>query len=192
MTGDVAPSPKSDGFQAVSLLPGQSGDGASRGVHGPCRHITSSHPHSTATPSGSITRRAKESPITTRPLRISILASWLIFLTFPSVMNFPVPLIAILAAVAPAAHAVTFYTPVSITSSTSSSDLFSANNLIQGPGIGYSAAEPHDALGPGGDPGYSWVTSAPGGFPSDYIAVAGRPILVLDLGATLPLSEIST
>lgn len=107
-------------------------------------------------------------------------------------MKFPVPLIAILAAVAPAAHAVTFYTPVSITSSTSGTDLFSATNLIQGPGIGYSAAEPHDALGPGGDPGYSWVTSAPGGFPSDYIAVAGQPILVLDLGATLPLSEIST
>ena len=30
--------------------------------------------------------------------------------------------------------------PLNITNSTSSSDLFSANNLIQGPGVGYSAA----------------------------------------------------
>lgn len=30
--------------------------------------------------------------------------------------------------------------PLSITNSTSSSDLFSANSLIKGPGVGYSAA----------------------------------------------------
>jgi hypothetical protein len=85
------------------------------------------------------------------------------------------------------ASAATFHTPVSITSSNSNA-FFPLNNLIEGPGVGYDAAEPHNA--PGG--GHTWVTDAPGGFPSDYIGVAGPPILVMDLGGDFLLTEIST
>jgi hypothetical protein len=43
----------------------------------------------------------------------------------------------------------------------------------------------------GGSTG-NWVTDAPGGFVSDYIAVAGAPVIELDLGEDVLLSEIST
>jgi hypothetical protein len=36
------------------------------------------------------------------------------------------------------------------------------------------------------------VTDAPGGFPSDYIAVAGTPVLTLDLGAEYDLGSIAS
>jgi hypothetical protein len=77
----------------------------------------------------------------------------------------------------------------SITSSTAATDLWPVSNLILGPGVGFDANPPHDKLlaGPVGN----WVTAAPGGFPSDYITVAGTPVLVLDLGADVPLFEIS-
>ncbi len=102
-------------------------------------------------------------------------------LTFPLVVG-----------LASLANAATFYTPVGITSSTSGSDFFPVANLIQGPGVGFSAVSPHDFAGAGGDAAFAWVTGAPGGFPSDYIAVAGGPVLVIDLGAVVPLDEIST
>lgn len=93
------------------------------------------------------------------------------------------------AALTATAGAATFHTPVSAVSSTGGSDLWPASNLIQGPGVGYDAAEPHDQLGSG--PTHRWVTAAPGGFPSDYIAVAGTPRITFDLGSNLPLSEVS-
>lgn len=96
--------------------------------------------------------------------------------------------LALLCGAASLASAATFYTPVSITS-TNSVAYFAVANLHQGPGVGYSASVPHDGAIPGA---LTWVTDAPGGFPSDYIAVAGTPVLVIDLGSDLFLTEIST
>jgi len=95
-------------------------------------------------------------------------------------------LIAHLFGAASLANAATFITPVSVTSPNSTA-YFAIERLIQGPGVGYSAAEPYDGI-----PGETWVTNAPGGFPSDYVAVAGAPILIFDLGADYLLTEIST
>ena len=67
--------------------------------------------------------------------------------------------------------AATFYTPVSVTSP-NSVELYSITRLHQGPGVGYAATPPH-----AGYAGQTWVTDAPGGYPADYIAVAGAPIL---------------
>lgn len=91
-----------------------------------------------------------------------------------------------LAGLAHASHV--FITPVNATSSTGGSDLWPVSNLIQGPGAGYDAADPHDALGGGGP--FAWVTAAPGGFPADYIAVAGAPVITFDLGQNTDLNSI--
>ncbi len=86
------------------------------------------------------------------------------------------------------AQAADFYPISSI--SYGGSSLWGPNNLIQGPGVGFDASEPHGkTLGAAAG---NWVTDAPGGFPSDYIAVAGMPVLTLDLGEDRLLSEIST
>ncbi len=91
----------------------------------------------------------------------------------------------LLATVGAVAQAADFYPISGVTSSTNADDYFAVGNLIEGPGVGYDANEPHDRLGA------TWVTAAPGGFPSDYIDVAGKPVLEFDLGADVPLSEIS-
>ena len=83
------------------------------------------------------------------------------------------------------ASAAEFYTPVSVTSPNSNA-YFPIERLFQGPDVGYDSAPPHDAIA-----GQTWVTDAPGGYPSDYIAVAGEPILIVDLGEELNLAEIS-
>ena len=87
------------------------------------------------------------------------------------------------------APAVEFYPIAAVESSTAADDLWPASNLIQGPGVGFDANEPHDKTLGGADG--NWVTAAPGGFPSDYIAVAGMPVISLDLGEDRVLSEIS-
>lgn len=95
-------------------------------------------------------------------------------------------ILALFCGLSPLATAATFITPVSV-SSPNSTAFFPINNLIQGPGVGYGASEPHDGI-----PGQTWVTTDPGGFPSNYIAAAGAPILIFDLGADYSLTEIST
>jgi hypothetical protein len=85
-------------------------------------------------------------------------------------------------------NAVQFYNINNISSSTWAVDFSPASNLIQGPGVGFDASEPHDKLGSLYD---NWITNDPGGFPSDYIAVAGMPVLTIDLGQDNELSEIS-
>ncbi|MDA7881326.1 lamin tail domain-containing protein [Akkermansiaceae bacterium] len=88
----------------------------------------------------------------------------------------------------PLALAVNFHPISSITSSTSGTDLYPVGNLIQGPGSGYSASEPHDGIGSGSS--HTWVTNAPG---ADYYTTGlPDPVLLLDLGADRSLSEIST
>ncbi|MFT5109719.1 MAG: MYXO-CTERM domain-containing protein [Pseudoalteromonas tetraodonis] len=80
-------------------------------------------------------------------------------------------------------------TPIGVTT-TSVGDLWPASNLIQGPGVGIDAADPHDKTSAGA--AGNWVTAAPGGFPSDYIAVAGAPILTFDLGGDTLIDSIHT
>ena len=63
---------------------------------------------------------------------------------------------------ASAAWAAEFYTPVSVTSANSNA-FFPIERLHQGPGLGFDEAAPHDALA--GET--TWVTDAPGGYPSD-------------------------
>jgi hypothetical protein len=88
-----------------------------------------------------------------------------------------------------AVQAVAFYPISSIQSSTAATDLWAVTNLIQGPGVGFDANNPNNKLLSGATG--NWVTAAPGGFPADYIAVAGMPVLTIDLGADVLLSEIS-
>jgi len=87
------------------------------------------------------------------------------------------------------AQAETFYSISSAKSSTGASDLWPASNLIQGPGVGFDAAGTNDKLL--GGPEGNWVTDAPGGFPSDYVEQIGKPVITLDLGSDVSLSEIS-
>ncbi len=89
-------------------------------------------------------------------------------------------------AVGRSAQAAEFYPIVSVASNTV--NFFAVENLIQGPGVGFDAAAPHDLIGSG----LTWVTDAPGGFPSDYIAVAGTPIITLDLGVDQNLTSVSS
>lgn len=87
------------------------------------------------------------------------------------------------------ASAADFYPITSVSSSTSATDLWPVSNLIQGPGPGYAADAPHNK-NLGGDAG-NWVTDACG-FPCDYIATTGTPVLTFDLGKDVSLTEIST
>ena len=82
--------------------------------------------------------------------------------------------------------------PISaISSSTSGTDLYQVNNLIQGAGSGFGATEPHDSLGGGSTS--TWVTNAPNGGSGDYFANGvADPVFIIDLGADRALSEIST
>lgn len=98
-------------------------------------------------------------------------------------------ILALLCGAASLASAATFHTPVSVTA-TNSTAYFAVANLHQGPGVGYSATSPHDGFI--NTPANTWVTDAPGGFPSDYLAIMPAPILVIDLGANFFLTEIST
>lgn len=82
-----------------------------------------------------------------------------------------------------------FYPIDNVTSSTADTDFYPVENLIQGPGVGFDAEPPYEKL-VGGEQG-NWVTDAPGGFPADYIEVAGAPVLVFDLGKDVVLAEIS-
>ncbi len=83
-----------------------------------------------------------------------------------------------------------FYPISSVSSSTQDSDLWPVSNLIQGPGTGFNADAPYEKLA--GGPDGLGVTDAPGGYPSDYIEVAGQPVITLDLGSDTVLNEIST
>ena len=74
----------------------------------------------------------------------------------------------------------------------SSAEFWPEQNLIQGPGVGFDANDPHEQLG-GGDSAL-WVTTDPCGFPSDFIECVdgGMPVIEFDLGEDVTLDEIST
>lgn len=86
------------------------------------------------------------------------------------------------------AHAATFYAVTDL-----ATNMVDGNpggnpvtNISEGAGVGFDAAEPHDATGG------VWYTNDPGGFPSDYIAANPGPEYIwLDLGADSLLGEIS-
>ena len=86
-----------------------------------------------------------------------------------------------------------FYPISSVTSATEQvgSDFYLATNLIQGPGTGFDALWPHDALGFA--QAFAWVTDAPNGGAGDYFdpVPAVRPNMVFDLGSDVGLGEIS-
>ncbi len=86
-------------------------------------------------------------------------------------------------------HAAEFYPITSATASTADNDLWPAENLIQGPGPGFDASEPHLQMVDSGEEDL-WVTAACG-FPCDYIETTGNPVLTFDLGEDRSLKEIS-
>ena len=57
-----------------------------------------------------------------------------------------------------AVQADTFFPITSVTSDTAGTDLFPAVRMIEGPGIGFQAVEPHNRTS-----GLTWVTNAPNG-----------------------------
>jgi hypothetical protein len=89
----------------------------------------------------------------------------------------------------PGSPAAEFYAIESVESSTAADDFYPVENLISGPGEGFTADEPHDQLLVSG-PESLWVTDACG-FPCDYIETSGLPVLKIDLGEDRQLSEIS-
>jgi hypothetical protein len=82
----------------------------------------------------------------------------------------------------------TFYPIVGVTSDTDATDLFPASRMIEGPGVGFDAAAPHNRAST-----LTWVTNAPNGGAGDYFSpVPGiAPRFVFDLGSPVPLNEIS-
>ena len=91
---------------------------------------------------------------------------------------------------APALRAANFHSISSVSSSTGGSDLWPVSNLIQGPGTGFEAPEPHDSLGGGAT--HLWVTDNPNGGADYYANNEPDPVLIFDLGADRQLNEIST
>lgn len=81
-----------------------------------------------------------------------------------------------------------FYPISGVTSDTSATDFFPAIRLIEGAGVGFDAAEPHNRTS-----GLTWVTNAPNGGTGDYFnpLPSPTPRLVFDLGSVVPLNEIS-
>ena len=87
-----------------------------------------------------------------------------------------------------AVQADTFFPITSVTSDTAATDFFPAVRLIEGPGIGFQAVEPHNRTS-----GQTWVTNAPNGGAGDYFnpLPSPSPRLVFDLGQDRELTEIS-
>ncbi|MEN8774082.1 MAG: PEP-CTERM sorting domain-containing protein [Akkermansiaceae bacterium] len=85
-------------------------------------------------------------------------------------------------------NAATFYPISGVTSDTAASDFFPASSLIEGAGVGFDSAEPHNRIS-----GSTWVTNAPNGGSGDYFnpLPGTAPRLVFDLGSPVPLNEIS-
>lgn len=85
-------------------------------------------------------------------------------------------------------NAATFYPISGVTSDTAASDFFPATSLIEGAGVGFDSAEPHNRIS-----GSTWVTNAPNGGIGDYFnpLPGTAPRLVFDLGSSVPLNEIS-
>jgi hypothetical protein len=103
-------------------------------------------------------------------------------------MKTPLLAVTVLAATALGTHAATFYPIAGVTSSTAGTDFFVAANMIEGPGVGFDAAEPHNRTST-----LTWVTNAPNGGFGDYFGPTPTPapVLVFNLGNPVQLSEIS-
>jgi hypothetical protein len=78
-----------------------------------------------------------------------------------------------------------FYPIVGVTSDTAGTDFFPASRLIEGPGVGFELAEPHNRTST-----LTWVTNAPNGGFGDYFAPTPQvaPRLVFDLGSSVALN----
>lgn len=80
-----------------------------------------------------------------------------------------------------------FY-PISSIESLTQENFFPVENLIEGPGVGFGADEPHN--NDDGSGSTFWVTEACG-YPCDYYESFAAPVLTIDLGRDRELSEIS-
>ena len=80
-----------------------------------------------------------------------------------------------------------YYSIESIDVTTSDTDLYPIDNLIQGPGTGFLDHDPYVKL-LSGDVG-NWVTEACG-YPCDYLETFDPPVITLDLGEDVDLNEI--
>ena len=85
--------------------------------------------------------------------------------------------------VIPVPDPVEFYPIESIEASTEGDGGQTAENLIEGPGVGFSDEQPHQRMG------NVWYTAACG-FPCDYLESFDPPVLWLDLGEDQELNEI--
>jgi len=92
-------------------------------------------------------------------------------------------------AAASSSQAADFHPIASIASSTQATDLFPVFQLIDGPGLGFEASEPHDATGAFSN--HLWVTRACPSLPCDYFGSFPDPVLTIDLGQDRKLDEIS-
>lgn len=82
-----------------------------------------------------------------------------------------------------------FYPISSVTSSTAATDLYPAERLAQGPGLGFDVNEPH--TGAGAAASFLWVTTDCN-YPCDYYQEGlPTPVLIFDLGEDRALSEVS-
>lgn len=83
---------------------------------------------------------------------------------------------------------VEFYTMSDVISVTVDTDYYTAYNLIEGIGAGFSDVRPHVQTGSA-----TWVTDAPNGGTGDYFNPVPEPApkLTFDLGENVPLDEIS-
>ncbi len=100
---------------------------------------------------------------------------------------------AVLAATTLGAHAATFYTIAGVTTTNVNTNFYPSANLIQGSGVGFDAAAPHNQLGTAAQsPTFTWVTDNRNGANDYYNAGGSIPILTFDLGSDVLLSEIST
>ncbi len=81
-----------------------------------------------------------------------------------------------------------FHPIAGVSSATVDFDFFAVDNLIQGKGAGFHAEQPHQQIGT-----LTWVTNVPNGGAGDYFNPLPdpAPLITVDLGADVPLSEIS-
>ncbi|MDB4300708.1 hypothetical protein N9961_01380 [bacterium] len=86
--------------------------------------------------------------------------------------------------------AASFHPIASVIANTSGSDPVSVDRLILGPGLGFDANSPHDAIHGAVIWDSVWYTQACG-FPCDYYLTLPTPVLTLDLSQDRPLNEIS-
>ncbi|MCA9246691.1 MAG: PEP-CTERM sorting domain-containing protein [Planctomycetales bacterium] len=97
---------------------------------------------------------------------------------------------AILSASTVHAGTITTITPTGVAVNTGS-EFFPVGQIIDNSGLSGPPFDPTSTHASSGSNVNSWVTNAPGGGGSDYLAVAGPAVLTFDLGGTFALAEVN-